>query len=148
MINNYVFENVPDNIILEIKDYLKKQGIFINQRQLLQGTIESFFIEKNGEKITANHYSSKKFMIQGNPNSEFFHNLSKELIAKFSLNTSTKIPSKINVIDELKINKEGFIGFDESGVGECFGSMFLGCAYIKKQNLKDGILFIIYERSR
>ncbi|HLC37355.1 MAG TPA: hypothetical protein VJJ53_01075 [Candidatus Nanoarchaeia archaeon] len=135
MNNNYVFENVPDNMVLEIKDYLKKQGNSINQKQLPQGTIDCFSIEKNGEKITANHYSSKKFMLQGNPNSESFHNLSKELITKFNLNATTKMQSKIAVIDELKINREGFIGCDESGAGECFGSMFLGCAYIKKQEL-------------
>ncbi len=136
MTNSHIFEEVSEDRLSEIKKYLEEENISLNQRQNVGSTKDSFFIHKNQEKLTVSYYASKKLMIQGNPSSQFLHDLAKELTIKFGLHAQNKIAGKINVVDELNINKEGFIGFDEAGAGECFGSMFLGSAYVRKQDLQ------------
>jgi len=41
------------------------------------------------------------------------------------------------MLDETAISNEWFIGCDEAGAGETFGSMFLGCVLVAKEKLSD-----------
>lgn len=50
---------------------------------------------------------------------------------------NVSVQTKVAPIDETTISNEWFIGCDEAGVGETFGSMFLGCVLISKDKLSN-----------
>jgi ribonuclease HIII len=93
----------------------------------------SFDIFSNEGKITFTYFASKKLLIQSSPSNSVFSSLSvviSELI-KIKPDGDTVAVS----IDELSLASEYYVGCDESGKGESFGSMFLGCAMVSKHVL-------------
>jgi len=135
LINNYDFENVGADSFLKIKELLVK---YSPQKSNTPYCIESFSINNDGEKITVNYYTSKKLMFQSNPDSEWFHKTVAEIVATSGIKIIVKKEAdNITILNESNITKKWFIGVDESGTGESFGSMFLGCACISKDDIDD-----------
>ena len=63
-----------------------------------------------------------------------YANLIPEINRKFSLNSLDEIEQEsIEAPSDLKY----FVGCDESGTGETFGSIFLGCVVVDAGNLKN-----------
>ncbi len=86
------------------------------------------------KSIKAHYYTKGKLLFQSSPTNKTYANLISDIDREFSLNSldkteenSTEIPSDVNY----------FVGCDESGAGESFGSMFLGCVVVNASNLKN-----------
>ncbi len=86
------------------------------------------------ESIKVHYYTKGTLLFQSSPTNKTYAKLISDIDEKFSLNlpdkieqTPTLIPSDVKYI----------IGCDESGAGETFGSMFLGCTTTDAENLKS-----------
>jgi ribonuclease HIII len=97
------------------------------------GVRQSFEINPKEGKITFTYYASKKFMIQSSPSNSIFVSLSVLINDLIGFKPQGQIVSA--PIDEQSLTSDFFIGCDESGKGESFGSMFLGCAIISRSEL-------------
>ena len=134
MESNKVFEVTP-NEYQNIKDIIKK--LKIQTKQVKSNSIvESFEIKPKGGKITFTFYKSNKLMIQSSTNNQDFVNIVNEISERLSINIKNQ-NNIVRSLDEHDIEFEYNLGCDEAGKGETFGSLFLGCALIQKENLKS-----------
>ena len=98
----------------------------------MPGLAESFDILF--ESIKVHYYTKGKLLFQSSPTNKTYANLIPEIDRKFSLNSLDGIEQEsIDVPSDLKY----FVGCDESGTGETFGSIFLGCVVVDAGNLKN-----------
>jgi ribonuclease HIII/DNA-directed RNA polymerase subunit RPC12/RpoP len=117
----------------KFKENLKLEYI-LNPMEIKQKSLkEIFYITTPYGKITFSYFKNGKLLIQGNPTSPVFQGISKQANNIFQIFKREKV--QIPAVDLKNINKEFFIGLDEAGVGETFGSLFLGKATISKENL-------------
>jgi len=131
---NTLFEN------LNVDDYTKivnelKSRFTLTTRPIQQGTREAFTIKTTEGKINFTYYNNGKFMIQSSPTNTVYCTITQDISKLFSTTPFEKeerIP-----IEESELISDYYIGCDEAGAGESFGSMFLGCAIIHKQNLES-----------
>ncbi len=129
---NHTFTNISRSVYQEIKDFIKLKY----EIQVLEKTspgLEKAFDILN-ESIKAHYYTKGKLLFQSSPTNKTYANLVSDIDREFSLNSldemeenSTEIPSDVKY----------FVGCDESGAGETFGSMFLGCVTVNADNLKN-----------
>mgnify|MGYP001591355665 CR=1 FL=1 len=136
MPSNYVFENISKQSYEDIKSWLVKQGYNILIEEKVQYSVDCFsFLISNYQKIKIIYYGSNKLMFQSNPSVEF-EKFIENLRIDFNLQIKQQLDKKIEHELEESIDKTYFIGFDESGAGECMGSVFLGCVSIKKEEIE------------
>ena len=96
------------------------------------GLEESFNILD--ESIKVHYYKKGTLLFQSSPTNKTYAKLISEIDEKFSLNSLDEIEQNQTVIPS---DVKYFVGCDESGAGETFGSMFLGCVTIDAKNLKN-----------
>ncbi len=129
---NHTFTNISRSVYQEIKDFIEiKYKIQISEKTA-PGLEEAFDIVN--ESIKTHYYKKGKLLLQSSPTNKTYANLVSDINRKFSLNSlddmeesSTEIPSDVKY----------HVGCDESGAGETFGSMFLGCVTVDAGNLKN-----------
>jgi ribonuclease HII len=80
-------------------------------------------------------------MVQSSPNNKDFINIVKEIDDIHPSQTEKQNYTYFSLSED-KLDFDYYVGCDEAGKGETFGSLFLGCALIKKENLKliEGII--------
>lgn len=93
---------------------------------------DSFYFKVFEEKYTVTYYENKKLVLQYKKNAAYIHEI-KKLIEK----PVYKKNNNATLFEESELRYDYYIGCDESGKGETFGSMFLGCCLIKPENLQD-----------
>jgi len=128
----HTFKNISRPVYQEIKDFIKLKYKIQVSAKTSPGLEESFVILS--ESIKVHYYKKGKLLFQSSPTNKTYANLVSDIDKKFSLNSldemeqkSTKIPSDVKY----------FVGCDESGAGETFGSIFLGCVIIDADNLQN-----------
>ena len=129
---NHTFEKISRSVYQEIKNFIKLKYKIQVLEKTSPGLEEAFDILY--ESIKVHYYTKGKLLFQSSPTNKTYANLVSDIDKKFSLNTlvemeenSTEIPSDVKY----------FVGCDESGAGETFGSMFLGCVSVNADNLKN-----------
>jgi len=130
---NSVFENLSGDDYTKIVNDLKTRFSLIN-REPQQGTKEAFTIKTTEGKINFTYYNNGKFMIQSSPTNSVYISTIQDISKLLSITPNEK--EEIIPKEETELISEYYIGCDEAGAGESFGSMFLGCAVITKQNLE------------
>ena len=136
MESNPVFKITPDEYRNIIQNITKKFNETHPKKLQNEYVVDSFEIKPEGGKITFTFFKTNKLMIQSSPNNQDFIDLVNEISEILSINTKNQnnpIPS----LEEHDIEFDYYIGCDEAGKGETFGSLFLGCALIQKENLKS-----------
>jgi len=131
---NTVFENLSNDDYMKIVNDLKSR-FTITERPTQQGTKEAFTIKTTEGKINFTYYKNRKFMIQSSPSNSVYVILIENMSKILSLTPTEK--EEIIPKEESELISEYYVGCDESGAGESFGSMFLGCAVIPKKNLES-----------
>jgi ribonuclease HIII len=131
-LNSYhTFKNISPSVYQEIKDFIKLKYKIRILEKTSPGLKESFNILS--ESIKAHYYTKGKLLFQSSPTNKAYAKLVFDIDIKFSLNTLDEIKQKPTVITS---DVQFFIGCDEAGAGETFGSMFLGCVIVYAENLK------------
>ena len=128
----HTFKNISPEVYEEIKNFIKLKYQIKVSGKTTPGLQESFDIIN--ESIKAHYYKKGKLLFQSSPTNKTYAKLVSDIDEKFSLNTIEEIEQKPN---EIPSDVKYFIGCDESGAGETFGSIFLGCAVVKAENLKN-----------
>ena len=131
---NTVFENLNDGDYAKIISNLKS-GFVLIEREIQQGTKEAFTIKSTEGKINFTYYNNRKFMIQSSPTNTVYVSIIQDISKSLSIIPHEK--EEIIPKEESELISEYYVGCDESGAGESFGSMFLGCAVIQKKNLES-----------
>ena len=128
----HTFKNISPSVYEEIKNFIKLKYRIKVLPKTSPGLEEYFDILY--ESIKVHYYTNGKLLFQSSPTNKSYAKLVFDIDTKFSLNTmdemelkTTKIPSDV----------EYFVGCDEAGAGETFGSMFLGCVLVDAENLKN-----------
>jgi len=128
----HTFKNISPSVYEEIKNFIKLRY----KIQVLTKTspgLEEYF-DVLDESIKVHYYTNGKLLFQSSPTNQKYANLVSEIDRKFSLNSVDEIEQKQT---EIPSDTKYFVGCDESGAGETFGSMFLGCVIIDAENLKN-----------
>ena len=134
MKSNTVFENLGDDDYAKIESDLKSRFTLI-ERRIQQGTKKTFTIKSTEGRINFTYYSNHKFMIQSSPTNTIYSSIVENISQSLSIYPYEKedvIPK-----EESELISEYYVGCDEAGAGESFGSMFLGCAVIQEKNLES-----------
>ena len=133
MNSNTVFPYLSGVEFQTVKNKLKQRFSLVN-KAVQKGTLEAFEINTSEGKINFKYYKKGKLMIQSSPSNSEYASIVNEISKSFS----KVLDNKIEVIPkkENELTSDYFIGCDEAGAGETFGSMFLGCAIIPQDNLK------------
>ena len=130
--SHHTFKNISPSVYLEIKDFIKLKYKIRVLEKTSPGLKESFNILS--ESIKAHYYTKGKLLFQSSPTNKAYAKLVFDIDVKFSLNTLDEMKQKPTVItSDVKI----FVGCDEAGAGETFGSMFLGCVIVNSENSKN-----------
>ncbi len=131
--NSYhTFKNISPSVYQEIKDFIRLKHEIQVLEKSSHGLKESFVI--SSEFIKAHYYTKGKLLFQSSPTNKAYAKLILELDTNFSLNTLDEIRQKPGAITS---DVKFFVGCDESGAGETFGSMFLGCVIVEAENMKN-----------
>lgn len=127
---NYVFENINGEQYLKIKEFLLDN--FSGQSLTnIPHTIES--LKFPSQKVSLIYYNSLKVMVQGS--SSELDTIIRKMKEKLKLECKSEIKKKLPSQGEHTLSKEFIIGFDESGRGETFGSLFVGGVKVSKADL-------------
>ena len=128
----HTFKNISPSVYQEIKNFINSRYKIRVSEKTLPGLAESFDILF--ESIKVHYYTKGKLLFQSSPTNKTYANLIPEIDRKFSLNSLDGIEQEsIEAPSDLKY----FVGCDESGTGETFGSIFLGCVVVDAGNLKN-----------
>ena len=128
----HTFKNISPSVYQEIKNFINSKYKIKVSEKTLPGLAESFDILF--ESIKVHYYTKGKLLFQSSPTNKTYANLIPEINRKFSLNSLDEIEQEsIEAPSDLKY----FVGCDESGTGETFGSIFLGCVVVDAGNLKN-----------
>jgi ribonuclease HIII len=114
-----------------IKDLIQSRYVIKSKTQN-PGINDTFEINPVDGKVSFTYYNNHKFMIQSNPKNVTYLSLIESISKIIPI---VEIKQNKALQEENDLNYEIHIGCDESGAGETFGSMFLGCALILKSNL-------------
>ena len=130
---NTVFEGINDSQFSEIKKILDSQFKYkITDPQ--QGVKESLVISTTEGNVSLTYYSKGKVLLQSSPSNSVYAKLVEDLANMLSIGPTKKI--EVIPKEESELISDYYLGCDEAGAGESFGSMFLGCAIIHKNNLE------------
>ena len=122
------YQNIKQNITNNFK---------IQPKQVTsESIVESFEIRSKRGKITFTFYKTNKLMIQSSISNQDFVDIIKKISYILSI-TENKKSNIVSHIEQDELEFDYHIGCDEAGKGETFGSLFLGCALIQKENLKS-----------
>ena len=129
---HYTFKNISPLVYEEIKK-------FINSTYKIQVlTKKASWIEETfdilDESIKVHYYTKGTLLFQSSPTNKTYAKLISDINEKISLDLHDEIDQAPTLITS---DVKYVIGCDESGVGETFGSMFLGCVTIDAENLKN-----------
>lgn len=129
---HHTFKNISPSVYEEIKKFINssyKIQVLTKKASWIEETFEIL-----DESIKVHYYTKGTLLFQSSPTNKTYAKLVSDIDEKFPLNlpdeieqTSTLIPSNVKYV----------VGCDESGAGETFGSMFLGCVTIDAENLKN-----------
>ena len=114
-----------------LKDDLKLRFRVVEKAKQ-KGTKEAFEIDTNEGKINFTLYNNKTLMVQSSPTNTIYASIIDE-VSEFVSKEPTKITVKTPLKGESELISDYYVGCDEAGAGETFGSMFLGCIIISKQ---------------
>ena len=131
----HTFKNISPSIYEEIKNFIKSNYKITVSKKTSPGLEEQFDILPEAVKVY--YYRKGKLLFQSSPTNKAYVQLVSEIDEKFSLNSFDEIkqnPSMTPSMAPSDVNY--FVGCDESGAGETFGSMFLGCVVFDSKNLK------------
>ena len=128
----HTFKNISPSVYEEIKNFIKLKYKIKVLPKTSPGLKEYFDILY--ESIKVHYYTNGKLLFQSSPTNKTYAKLVFDIDKKFSLNSLDEVEEKTT---EIPSNIEYFIGCDEAGTGETFGSMFLGCALVDAENLKN-----------
>ena len=131
---NYTFKAVTPSEISKIKEAII-QNFEYEENKVDKGQKEEFNLDvySEGCKMKVIGYESRTILIQGSSSQEFEENLKAEIRQFKVIEDEEPEISKT----ESQINKDLFLGFDESGKGECFGPLVLCGALIKKEEVEN-----------
>ncbi len=101
---------------------------------------DSFSIKSPSGNLKVDYYASGKLVLQGNEGMPVFIAMKSELDKAFTP-LEKQSPAEA-AIDLFLIDKKFFIGGDEAGTGETFGSAFVGVIAFEKESLKQLADFI------
>jgi ribonuclease HIII len=127
-----VIKEVNDKNYNSIKELIQS-SFLTTSKSRSNGIKDTFEVRHEKKKVSFTYYENKKLMIQSNPNNSIYIELIN-IVSKIVPIEIEKDTKQLPVEDNL--NYKFHIGCDEAGVGETFGSMFLGCALISNNNLK------------
>jgi ribonuclease H len=115
----------------EIKNLIKAEHQIKVSAKTTKGLEESFDVLD--ESIKVHYYTKGKLLFQSSSTNKTYADLVSEINERFSFEAveeeeqkPTKVPSDVKY----------YVGCDEAGAGETFGSLFLGCAIVESENLK------------
>ena len=128
----HTFKNIKSLVYQEIKNFIESKYKIKVLEKTSPGLDESF--EILSESIKVHYYTKGTLLFQSSPTNETYAKLVFDIDEKFSLNSLDEIEQKST---EIPSDVKFFVGCDESGAGETFGSMFLGCVIIDAENLKN-----------
>ena len=129
---NHTFTNISRSAYQEIKDFIGLKHRIRVLEKTSPGLEEAFDVLN--ESIKAHYYTKGKLLFQSSPTNKTYANLISDIDEEFSLNSLDKVEESPT---EIPSDVRHFVGCDESGAGETFGSMFLGCVAVKASNLKN-----------
>ena len=136
----HTFQNISDVLYQEIKNFIKSKYQIQVSAKTSPGLTESFDILN--ESIKVHYYTKGKLLFQSSPANKAYVDLISDIDDKFSLNSLDTLEQ--NSPSTVEQNSPGipsdmkyFVGCDESGAGETFGSIFLGCVVVDAGNLKN-----------
>ena len=128
----HTFKNISPSVYEEIKNFIKlKYRIKVLPKT--SPRLKEYF-DILYESIKVHYYTNGKLLFQSSPTNKSYAKLVFDIDKKFSLNSLGEVEEKTT---EIPSNIEYFIGCDEAGTGETFGSMFLACVLIDAENLKN-----------
>ena len=128
----HIFQNISDSIYQEIKNLIKSKYQIQVSVKTMPGLEESFDILDKSIKI--HYYTKEKLLFQSSSSNKAYAKLISDIDDKFSLNSLDPIEqNSLTMLSDMKY----FVGCDESGAGETFGSIFLGCVVVDVENLKN-----------
>ncbi len=128
----HTFKNISPSVYQEIKNFITSNYKIQISTKKSPGLEESFNILEASIKV--HYYKKGKLLFQSSPTNKTYANLVSDINKKFSLNTFDEIEEKPT---EIPSDVKYYIGCDESGAGETFGSLFLGCVIVDADNLKN-----------
>lgn len=126
---NFVYIDIEEGNYQNLKSFLGKK-IGIPKQETVQYCIEALKFSNSNGSLAIRYYKTKKLTVQGDLRD--IDNIVKEIEEQLGIvpeNSKRNFP-------EQSINKDFFLGFDESGKGETFGSLFLGGVKIEKKDLE------------
>lgn len=138
--SNIVFPNLSVARYTKIMNDLKTK-FALTEKRAPHGARHAFEIQTPAGRINFIHYNNEKLMIQSSPGNAVYESIATDISKYASLIPHEKTTDPKD--DELP--GEYHVGCDEAGAGESFGSMFLGCAVIPKQNL-DAVRDILKDK--
>lgn len=130
---NTVFNYLSGDEFQAVKDKLK-QRFSLDKKTIPPGALDAFEINSPEGKINFKYYKKGKLMLQSSPSNSVYASIVDEITSSFSKAPDKKI--KVIPKKEEELTSDYYIGCDEAGAGETFGSMFLGCAIIPQDKLK------------
>jgi len=130
--SNHTFKNISPSVYEEIKNFIRSDFKIQISTKKPPGLEEHFDILF--ESIKVHYYTKGKLLFQSSPTNKTYSKLVSEIDEKFSLNSLDEIEQNQPMIPS---DVKYFVGCDEAGTGETFGSMFLGCVIIDAENLKN-----------
>ena len=128
----HTFKNISFSIYQEIRNFIELKYKINVLEKTSPGLKESFYILD--ESIKVHYYTKGKLLFQSSPTNETYVKLVSDIDDKFSLNSLDTIEQNSPTIPS---DMKYFVGCDESGAGETFGSIFLGCVVVNAENLKN-----------
>lgn len=131
MKSNHTFTNISPSLYEEIKGFIESKHQIEISGKSLPGLAESFDILH--ESIKVHYYVKGKLLFQSSPGNKTYADLVSDIDGIFSLD-SFETEQKTT---DIPFDAKYYVGCDESGVGETFGSVFLGCVAIKADDLKN-----------
>lgn len=130
---NFVYENIEEEKYEKVKLILFK-NIGKPTTEKVEYCIEALKFSNSQGSLLLRYYKTKKLMLQGNLKD--VDSIIEKIKQNLEISPSKKDKRDPDSFPEMKINKDFFLGFDESGRGETFGSLFLSGVIIKKENLE------------
>lgn len=133
--SNYVFFVKNKDEFINLKESIKNefrvdQGIIKNNYEE-----EEFYIFLPDGEIKVTLYKSGKLTLQYSPT---LKDISYILdLFKKRFNSISHPKEEQELVDLSTLKNKYFVGLDESGAGECFGSLFVGMAAFEKKLLLD-----------
>ena len=128
----HTFKKIPPSVYEEIKKFINLTYKIQFLSKNPPGLQESFNVLE--ESIKVHYYKKGTLLFQSSPTNKAYAKLVFDICEKFSLNSPDEPEQKASMIPP---GVKYFVGCDESGAGETFGSMFLGCVTIDAENLKN-----------